>query len=127
LAYDLFEYTKQRSPQKTAHNIVRLLDNRSGSPFEGKIKILGTAGDPYETLSQAVFVDMLLPLISSNARRDRDLLKRGKKPDYATSAEEQTQVFRNMFLDERDAEIAQVLWNYFSAVEDRWPLEWGEV
>lgn len=124
LAYDLFAYAKQRSPQKTCHNIVRLLDNKEGSPFKGKIKILGTAGDPGETLSQALFIDALLPMISPNPRRDRDLLKRGKKPPAATPAEEQSLIFRNMFLSERDADIARVLWNYFGAVEDKWGEYW---
>jgi hypothetical protein len=32
----------------------------------------------------------------------------------------QSLIFRNMFLDERDADIARVLWNYFGADEDRW-------
>lgn len=127
LAYDLYDYARQRSPQKTAHNIVRLLDSRDDSPFKGKIKILGTAGDPGETLSQALFIDSLLPMISDNPREDRDLLKRGKKLTKATPDEEQHLIFRNMFIDERDAEIARVLWNYFGAVEDRWGEYWREV
>ena len=120
LVYDLFDYAQQRSPQKTAHNIVRLLDSEGDSPFRGKIKILGVAGDPGETLSQALFVDSLLPMISQDPMADRDLIKRGKRPARATPAEEQTYIFRNMFLDERDAEIARVLWNYFAAVEKKW-------
>jgi DGQHR domain-containing protein len=127
LAYDLYDYARQRSPQKTAHNIVRLLDSRNGSPFKGKIKILGTAGDPGETLSQALFIDSLLPMISDNPMEDRDLLKRGKKLTKATPDKEQYLIFRNMFIDERDAEIARVLWNYFGAVEDRWGEYWREV
>jgi DGQHR domain-containing protein len=124
LAYDLFEYTKQRSPQKTAHNIVRLLDSREGSPFKGKIKILGTAGDPGESISQALFVDALLPLISQNPNKDRDLLKRKKQPARASPTEQFTLIFRDMFIDERDGEIARILWNYFGVVEDKWTEFW---
>jgi len=127
LAYDLYDYARQRSPQKTAHTIVRLLDSRDGSPFRGKIKILGTAGDPGETISQALFVDALLRMISDNPMEDRDLLKRGKKPTRATPDKEQYLIFRNMFTDQQDAEIAKVLWNYFGAVEDRWGEYWREV
>lgn len=127
LAYDLYEYTRQRSPQKSAHDIVRLLDQKEGSPFKGKIKILGTAGDPGETLSQAQFVDAMLPMISAAPAQDRDMLKRGNKPLRATPAEEQTLIFRNMFFDSRDADIARVLWNYFRAVEERWDKFWREV
>jgi DGQHR domain-containing protein len=129
LAYDLYDYAKARSPQKTAHNIVRLLDTEEGSPFEGKIKILGIAGDPGETLSQAVFIDALLPLMSKNPMKDKDQLKRGRKVDRATALEEKREflVFRNMFLDEKDALIARVLWNYFAAVENKWGSYWREV
>ena len=33
LAYDLYEFTTSRSPQKTAHDIVRFLNYKEGSPF----------------------------------------------------------------------------------------------
>jgi DGQHR domain-containing protein len=127
LVYDLYEYAKQRSPQKTAHNIAVLLDREIGSPLRGKIKILGTARDRGETISQAQFVDMLLPLMSADPRRDRDQLKRGREIPRASRSEEQILVFRNMFVDGRDAEIARVLWNYFSAVEQRWQRFWRDV
>jgi len=127
LVYDLYEYAKQRSPQKTAHNIVTLLNSEPRSPFFGKIKILGTAGHPHETISQALFIDSLLPLMSSDPARDRDLLKRGRSPERATPAQEQVFVFRNMFLDRKDAAITRVLWNYFIAVEGKWGAYWREV
>ena len=41
LAYDLYAYATTRSPQRTGHNIVRLLNNREGSPFYNKIKVFG--------------------------------------------------------------------------------------
>ena len=129
LAYDLYDYAKARSPQKTAHNIVRLLNSESGSPFEGKIKILGTAGEPGQTVSQAVFIDALLPLMSKNPMRDKDDLKRGKKVERATKLEEEQEslIFRNMFLDGKDALIARVVWNYFAAVEAKWQSYWRDV
>ena len=30
-----------------------------------------------------------------------------------------------MFIREEDARIARVLWNYFSAVQERWPNAWN--
>lgn len=124
LAYDLFEYAKQRSPQKTAHNIALLLHRLEGSPFEGKMKILGTARDRGETISQALFVESLLEYLSYNPKKDRDLLKRGKTPQRATAAEQQLFIFKNMFLDNKDEDIAMVLWDYFSAVEGKWGDYW---
>ncbi len=127
LVYDLYEYAKHRSPQKTAHDIVRLLDLREASPFAGRIKILGTANDRGEVLSQAQFVEGLMPMIAADPRRDRDLIKRGRRPERASAEESRFRIFRNMFLDEKDAEIARVLFNYFSAVAARWPTAWATI
>jgi len=121
LAYDLYEYTKKRSPQKTAHNIVRLLDREASSPVGGKIKMLGNVRD-----RQAQFIDSLLPLMSRDPMGDRNLYLKGKKPERADSAESIRYIFLNMFLDELDEEIAVVLWNYFGPVSDRWQSYWNE-
>jgi DGQHR domain-containing protein len=128
LAYDLYEFASSRSPQKTCHNIAKLLNYRAGGPLQNRIKILGVAsGKPEETLTQATFVDRLIIYISKDpgeAMKDRDLIKRGKVPERADDAIGQKLIFRNMFLDERDAEIARIIWNYFKAVENRWPEAW---
>jgi DGQHR domain-containing protein len=126
MAYNLYEYATSRSPQKTCHDLAKLLNGKCGSPFKDKIKILGTAtpGKERETLTQAAFVDELLPLISRDPEGDRDLLKRRRKPQKADPADPRTLVFRNMFIDEQDAEIARVIWNYFAAVSRRWERAW---
>lgn len=133
LVYDLYEYTKTRSPQKSAHNIARLLNSREESPFHNRIKILGTA-DPevkrFQILTQATFVEALIRMISgsiANAQKDRDDIKRRKKLTRVTPGESTTLVFRDMFIDERDAEIARVIWNYFTSVQQRWPQAWADV
>src|SRR5438445_5492135 len=128
LAIDLFDYAKTRSPQKTSHNIARFLNSREQSPFYQKIMILGTAtGKPTETLTQAGFIDPLLKYISWDPMSDRDQLKRGRKLPFATPAEVRVRkvIFRNMFIEERDAEITKIMWNNFKAVENRWPKAWG--
>ncbi len=125
LAYDLYEYAKTRSPQKTAHNIARLLNTEDGSPFKDRIKILGQATPgKEETLTQAAVVDRILPYLSKDPMRDRDLIRRGETPEPAKPQERGALIFRQMFLDERDADIALVVWNYFKAVEKRWPYAW---
>jgi hypothetical protein len=92
--------------------------------------ILGTAtGSPYETLTQAAFIDPLMKYItpdSITAMEDRDKLKRGEKlseikPD---AIRVKKLIFRNLFIQEKDAEIARVLWNYFTAVAQRWTEAW---
>jgi DGQHR domain-containing protein len=128
IAYALYEYTKSRSPQKTCHNIAKLLNNKKGSPFKYKIKILGraTPGVTSETLTQAAFVKLLLPLISDDPMRDKDDLKRGKKLKRTSIEEERKRIFINMFREEQDAAIARILWNYFSAVKMKWNKAWNE-
>lgn len=128
LVYDLFDYARTRSPQKTCHQIARLLNAREGSPFHRRVMILGTAtGSPNETLTQAAFIDPLIKYISLDPMLDRDLLKRGRTLDLLDVGAIRVKklIFRNMFIQERDAEIAKVLWNYFMAVEQRWPDSWG--
>lgn len=126
LAYDLYEFASSRSPQKTCHNIAKLLNTKKGSPFEGKIKILGRAtGEPFETLTQAAFVDRLQPYISADPMKDRDIIKRGKKKLTRIKPPLSEQlIFRNMFIGERDAEIARILYNYFGAVAKKWYDAW---
>jgi len=126
LAYDLFEYAKSRSPQKTCHNIAKLLNNKNGSPFKNKIKILGIAsGKIEETLTQATFVESLIVYISENHMQDRDILKRGKSLKKVDAEESEKLIFRNMFIDNKDEEIAKTLWNYFEAVNEKWKEAWS--
>jgi len=132
LVYDLFEYAKHRSPQKTSHDIVRLLNRREDSPFFKKIKILGTAEDKTsETLAQATFVELIMAYISDNPMRDRDLLKKAtifnKRPltKLEKKAEIEKFIFRNLFIDERDEIILMNIWNYFKTVQNKWPNSWN--
>lgn len=127
LAYDLFALARTRSPQKTCHNIAVALDQDERSPFFKRIKRLGVAtpGRDFETLTQAQFVEALLKYISSDAKHDRDLLLRGKAPSPATPEEAKKYVLRNMFINERDLDIAQLINNYFDAVKSRWPEAWN--
>ena len=128
LAYDLYEFTKARSPQRTAHDIVRFLNYKQGSPFASRIKMLGTgSGLGVETLTQAAFVDRLLRCISSNPPADRDILRRRRKLKRISGSSTKRLIFRNLFIAERDVHITIILWNYFLAVQERWPDSWKNV
>lgn len=126
LVYDLYDYAKSRSPQKTAHNIARLLNKEKGSPFKDKIKILGlaTPGKTGETITQARFVEDLLEYITDDPIGDRDALKRKKRLVRSVGADDK-RFLRNLFIDQKDDDIAVILWNYFSAVQRRWPAAWS--
>ncbi|MBA0371138.1 DGQHR domain-containing protein [Stenotrophomonas maltophilia] len=127
LVYDLFEYSKSRSPQKTAHTIAVALDRADASPFNKRIKRLGVAtqGRFTETLTQATFVESLLRYLTSDATTDRDLYLRNSRPPRADSDEARKLIFRNMFIEEKDMDIADIIFNYFSAVRERWPTAWA--
>jgi hypothetical protein len=55
---------------------------------------------------------------------DRDLLKRKKKISRAEGDIESKLFLRNLFIEEKDAEIAKIIWNYFSVVKNKWPQSW---
>ena len=127
LAYDLFELARTRSPQKTCHNVAVALDQNEKSPFYKRIKRLGvaTTGRIGETLTQSTFVEGLLSHMTSDARKDRDLLLRGIKIKRANSDFLKRLPLRNMFIDDRDLDIALLIGNYFDAVRMRWPDAWA--
>lgn len=128
LAYDLFEFAVLRSPQKTCHNIAKLLNTRDGSPLLHRIKILGRAtGRPLENLTQATVVERLIKYISPDPMKDRDLIKRRQRltPAVDYMIREDKLVFRNMFIKDQDEDIALVLWNFFAAVAKKWREAWN--
>lgn len=122
LGYDLFEYAKSRSPQKTCHNIAKLLDGRADSPFEGRIKLLGHAEGPNETITQATFISRLIRYISTKPMDDRDRLKRGKSIEPAKGNQIERLIFRELFRKKKDASIAKNVSNFFTAVQEKWPV-----
>jgi DGQHR domain-containing protein len=133
LVADLFAFAKSRSPQKTAHNVARALNSKEGSPFYRKIKILGSAfHKESETITQDTFVKNLIKYISKDAQADRDFYKRNsnnsKTLPLVEGGELDKYFLRNLFIeDDSDLNIAQIVYNYFSAVERKWPVAWSEL
>ena len=127
LVYDLFAYDKARSPEKTAHELAVALDGAPGSPLFEKIKRLGTAteGRFGETLSQATFVRSVVPYLSEDVLLDREIGKKSGKWPAPNYAQMQRMIFRTFFINNKDVDIAEILWRYFAAVEQRWPESWA--
>jgi DGQHR domain-containing protein len=131
LVTDLFAFAESRSPQKTGHNIARALNKKEGSPFFDKIKILGTAESSNETITQSTFVDSILKYITRDKQSDRDFYRRNKKDEnkklpHIDEKESKRLFLRNIFIDDpSDIKIAQILWNYFYAVQQKWPTAWN--
>jgi len=130
LVYDLEGLSKSRSPFKTCHQIAIALDSAdSRSPLYERIKRLGvkTKGrESSEPLTQAAFVESLVKLISPDPFADRILFLKGKKPQLINSDELIKYPFRNLFIEEKDNDIALILFNYFSAISRTWSNAWAE-
>lgn len=129
LVYDLYAYAKTRSPQKACHNIARLLNREEQSPLHWRIKILGraTPGRSDETLTQAAVVESLLPYLSDEPEKERDMLKRGLKLAPTPFERKRALIFRELFRLEKEEDIALNVWNCFVAVSQRWPDAWNAV
>ncbi|MCK7598471.1 DGQHR domain-containing protein [Microbulbifer sp. CAU 1566] len=127
LVYDLTELAKARSPHKTCHDVAVVLDDEKSSPFYKRIKRLGTAtpGRGKEPLTQASFVEALVKFISIDPVLDRNLLLEGKRLSLADWEWSKTP-FRKMFIEGRDLDIAEIIYNYFSSVREKWPTAWKE-
>ena len=129
LAYDLLDYEKKRSPQKSAHHIAVALDQIERSPFNHRIKRLGvaTGRKERETITQAVVVEMLLPLMTGDPMADRDSFLRRLGIGQTSQDELKKFPFRGLFFKENEEDITRIMLNYFDAVRDRWPRSWEDL
>ncbi|GEM_PF-209159 len=126
LVYDLYSLAKTRSPQRTAHNVIKLLNEDSNSPFHYLIKRLGKAEFRSETIAQATFADSIIRYISSNPSLDRNDLRTGEKLNPVVGNEAKRLFLRNWFIEQNDeVKIAKLIWNYFNAIKEKWNIAWG--
>lgn len=120
LIYDLFNLTEKRSPQKTCHEIARLLNSDEKSPFYKRLKMLGRKEHESASLSQGSFINYLLPLISKKPDDDLIKIKLGKKLE-----DDPNLPLRYYFINDEDPMIYKILFNLFKAVETVFPMEWN--
>lgn len=121
LIYDLFSISMNRSPQKTSHEIARLLNTDKESPFFNRLKMLGKKESDLSSLSQGSFIRYLLPLISRNPDEDLRLLK--KDPNINLEDDERCPL-RYYFINKQDEVIYKIILNLFNGVKDNFPEEW---
>src|SRR5262249_11994642 len=128
LVYDLFSLARTRSPQKTCHNIAVALDRDPKCALYQRIKRLGfaTVGRTFEPITQSTFVESLMPYISTAPKLDRDLLLRGKPLEKQFGDELFKVPLRNLFVEEKDLEITEIISNYLDAVRKKWPEAWDD-
>ena len=127
LAYQLFgasldaEPRAAWSPEKVAVFLARKLNADEHSPFYSMLR-LGlddSSREPGRTISLATVVDGILSMVTSNPRKDRDLLARRQLKDRQRSVLEAGDTSRTplrpQYRDENDLAIFQVCRNFFAA------------
>lgn len=121
LIYDLFDVSSYRSPQKTAHEIARVMNSSSSSPFYNRLKMLGkkTADQDKATLSQGTFAKSILMLISKRPDDDARKLKNGQELD-----DDGKMPLRCFFVQQKDELLVRIISNCFNALKEIFPSEW---
>jgi len=121
LIYDLFALSRYRSPQKTAHEIARVLNKSSESPFYNRLKMLGNKENYQEiaTLSQGTFVKHFIDLLSKDP--DEDLRK--SKND-ARLSDIPSLPLRQYFINNEDEVILKIVLNLFNALKETFSELW---
>ena len=108
ILYDLTELSEEEYTElMTGHLITKWFNVNEKSPWYGKIKMLGTGEG---RLSQAAFIDAILPLfneISLNRRKNKPL-----------------PVLRPYFLQKKEPFIMKILLYYFRAFRKLFEHEW---
>jgi DGQHR domain-containing protein len=123
LVFDLYDLANTRSPYRSVHNIVRVLNENSKSPLKNKIKMLGVAEDTEnETVAQATLVESIVKYVSKAPLKDRDDLKRGEKLSIGN---DKNLLLRKWFIQEQDLLIARTFLNYFLSIKEKWPTAWA--
>lgn len=101
IVYENFFKSDQRSREKTSFFIVKTLNEKPTSPWFGKIKTLSDRGGDLAQGSMAKFIDKRL------------LDKNGP--------------LHKLYLDQKDQEVFDILFNYFSAIKEVFPIAWENV
>lgn len=114
LVYDLFDLSDKRTIEKTCNSIVKSLNTEEESPLYKKIKMLGikSIDTPDAKISQATIIRNLIPYISKDPKKDNLSLKLG---DELEKLDSQKYIFRDLFIQEEDFKIYQILNNYLKA------------
>lgn len=121
LIYDLFSLSESRSPQKTCHELARLINSDENSPFYRRLKMLGAKDNPDASLSQGSFIKYLMPLISKKPDEDYVNIKLNKK-----LIDDEAIPLRFYFINNEDEIIYKIILNAFGALKDTFPTEWSK-
>lgn len=121
LIYELFDVSEVRSPQRTAHQLARVMNYNEESPLRGRLKMLGKKvnGQENAVLSQGTFAKSILMLISRNVSDDALKSRRGEQLTPINGY-----LFRDLYIAGKDDVIAKILLNCFNALKEVFLKEW---
>ncbi|SIN74244.1 DGQHR domain-containing protein [Algoriphagus halophilus] len=120
--YDLFGVSDSKDPFTLLHSLARTL-NFDNSPFEGRIKMLGTKTNDSESLSQGTFIKTLIPHFSKNPLRDRDIMRKKSYSEFLLNYDKDC-ILRPYLIDYNLKGLVTLFKNIFGAIEEVWPDEW---
>ena len=129
LLYDLHVMQTARNPIKSAHYIARILNKLESGALYNRITPLYSSFRFKDELkyTQSNFISWVWKYISGSDTQllhDRDDLKKKVPLVYANDKIKKKLIFRNLFIDEKDADIANIINNYFAAVKKSWSTAW---
>lgn len=119
LIIDLFGLSRKRSPRRLCHILAIGFNETEGSPLKAGLKMLGKRYKKTEFLSQGSFAKYILSLISKDPDDDEIRLEKKLSP-----ISDPKLPLRSYFIAENEKKIADILWDYFSAVKNAFLNEW---
>lgn len=117
---DLFALHTKRSPQRVSHLIAVAANDLEASPFKGGLKMLGKRVNDDQFLSQGSFTKYLMTLLP-RASDSGELLS-----GSSINEDDDARPFTGLYMNNKDAEIGQIVLNYFKAVAEAYPTAWQE-
>ena len=130
LAYELFGFNLENeksetwSPETFSVYLARVLSIDKDSPLRGNILIGVQDNNQIHSkeewcVSLATVVDGILKLITSNPKKDRDIINKFSKGKLRSKLERSSaQPLRDLYIDAKDLIIYEMLSNYFYAVRE---------
>jgi DGQHR domain-containing protein len=121
LVFSLFGLDSKSTPQRTALQVVLILNGHHKSPFYKRIKLYGGEYDNSESrpLSQATMVRSIVALISENLREsENDRYKKRQDLLHRSIGSKKVLPFRKYYASDEDEVISDIMFHYFSSVRD---------
>jgi DGQHR domain-containing protein len=116
---NIYTFINNLEPDTTTESIIIFLKNNKSASIDEIINYISL--DTIPSLSQGIFIDILLEYISNDVRYENLLIQRGYPLEFKTNKKF---IFRDFYNKQEDFMIYKILKNYFNAVKKCFLLEW---